>query len=209
MGREKLSPRRAVRRIQRALGIGSVKRKVLRDLYPQHDIGEHSYGSPEILEWGEGSRLVIGKYCSIASGVLILLGGEHRADWATTYPFPTAWDVARQYSGHPQSKGDVSIGNDVWIGARTIILSGITIGDGACIGAGSVVTSDVPAYTIAAGNPCHRLRDRFPKDLVARLEHVAWWDWDEATIERALPWLLSSDIEVFLDFADQSPATNE
>jgi len=172
--------------------------KGLRERYPQHRIGKGSYGNPNIHTWGEGTHLSIGAYCSIADGVQIFLGGEHRTDWVTTYPFPVFWKAAMGIQGHPRSKGDVIIGNDVWIGTEATILSGVKIGDGAVIGAKSVVVKDVPAYAIVAGNPARIIKMRFDDDTITRLLRVKWWEWSDARIERALPLLLQEDTQAFL-----------
>ena len=109
--------------------------------------------------------------------------------------------------GHPGSKGDIVIGNDVWIGARATILSGVTIGDGAVVGAGSLVVSDVPAYAISAGNPCRTTRLRFSPDTIARLLEVRWWDWPRPELVAALPFLLSGDHDAFFDFVSRRGGT--
>lgn len=170
--------------------------------YEGFEIGKWTYGLPTVKNGGEGSTLRIGKFCSIAEGVLIFLGGEHRVDWITTYPFSVLWPEGKGISGHPRSKGDVSIGNDVWIGHGAVILSGVTIGSGAVIGACSVVSSNVGPYEIVAGNPARHLRFRFSDDTIQRLCQLAWWDWPESRIEAALPLLLSGDMAEFLSAFD-------
>lgn len=175
---------------------------LLADRFPQWKIGPHSYGDPAVYDYGN-SELSIGDYCSISTDVTIFLGGEHRTDWVTTYPFSILWPAGESIVGHPASKGHVTIGNDVWIGFGAIILSGVTIGDGAVIGAGSVVTSDIPAYAIAAGNPCTVIRMRFSSDQVEALRHLSWWTWSEERIASALPLLLSGDIQSLLDTPPQ------
>ncbi|HHO77101.1 MAG TPA: CatB-related O-acetyltransferase [Deltaproteobacteria bacterium] len=171
-------------------------------MYPEYDIGRGTYGVPVIRSLGEGSTLKIGAFCSISSGVQIFLGGEHRTDWVTTYPFNIVWKAGNMIKGHPRTKGDVVIGNDVWVGTESIILSGVTIGDGAVVAARSVVTKDIPPYTIAGGNPARPIRKRFDDDIIQRLLSIRWWDWDEAMIESYLPMLLNSDIRAFLDAAE-------
>jgi acetyltransferase-like isoleucine patch superfamily enzyme len=111
-----------------------------------------------IFFMNEGTTLEIGAFCSIASGVKIFLGGEHRVDWVTTYPFNALWEQSSHFKGHPKSKGDVIIGNDVWIGFESVILSGIKIGDGAVVGTRSVVTQDIPPSAIIFGNCAKVLR---------------------------------------------------
>jgi acetyltransferase-like isoleucine patch superfamily enzyme len=150
------------------------------------------------VHYDEGSRLEIGKFCSIAEDVLILLGGNHRTDWVTTYPFPAItedWPNAHGISGHPQSKGDVIIGNDVWIGTGATILSGVTIGHGAVIGARAVVTKSIEPYAIAVGNPATTVRKRFSEDQVSDLLRIRWWDWPNEKIAQHLPLLCSERIE--------------
>ena len=176
--------------------------KGLRQRQPRHRIGKGSYGNPTIHAWDDTTRLTIGAYCSLADGVQIFLGGEHRVDWVSTYPFNVFWPAASGIAGHPASKGDVTIGNDVWIGTEAVILSGVTIGDGAVIGARAVVTKDVPPYAIAAGNPARVVKLRFDDATVARLLAVRWWDWDNDKIERALPLIMSPDVSTFLQAAE-------
>ncbi len=177
------------------------KTKILKDKYPQYDIGRHSYGNPEIRTWKEGSTLKIGAFCSIAKGVKIFLGGEHRIDWATTYPFPALWDCARNISGHPRTKGDVTIGNDVWIGTESIIMSGVTIGDGAVVGARSVITKDLDPYAIWAGNPACFIKKRFPEIIIEELLQLKWWSLDDSELSHILPLMLNDNIEAFLSEA--------
>jgi acetyltransferase-like isoleucine patch superfamily enzyme len=140
------------------------------------EIGAHSYGTPVVSQWPGSGRLFIGRYCSIAAGAHIYLGGDHRIDWATTYPFGVFDPAAAPIRGHPTTRGDVVIGNDVWLAAGCVILSGVTIGDGAVIGARAVVSRNVPPYGIAAGNPARVLRSRFTPRQVERLLALRWWD---------------------------------
>lgn len=160
-------------------------------------VGEYTYGNPEILEWNEGRKLHIGKYCSIASEVKIFLGGNHRVDWFSTYPFNIInenFSNAIDIGGHPASKGDVFIGNDVWIGYGAVILSGVTIGDGAVIGAYSVVSKNVEAYSIVVGNPMKVVKKRFSDDVIAKLLKLKWWDWEVSKINYNVKVLCSNDL---------------
>lgn len=166
--------------------------------YQQYDIGDWTYGAPTVLSWGEGANLRIGRFCSIADGVEIMLGGEHRSDWVTTYPFNVLCEQAYCFTGHPATKGDVIIGNDVWIGRKALILSGVTIGDGAVIGAYSVVAKDIGPYSIVAGNPAKLYRLRFDEQTVAALLRIAWWEWPLEKIAEAWPLLLSNKIHEFI-----------
>lgn len=180
--------------LRQALG----RRKTLQDRLPQYTIGRHSYGKPTVHEWGEGSTLRVGAFCSFAQGVQIFLGGEHRPDWVTTFPFNVLWPQGHGIKGHPRSKGDVVIGNDVWVATEAMIMSGVTIGDGAVIGARALVTRDVPPYGIVAGNPARLVRHRFPCATVERLLRLRWWDWSDERIAQRLPLLLQDDIDAFL-----------
>jgi acetyltransferase-like isoleucine patch superfamily enzyme len=179
------------------------RKLTMQERFPQHEIGRHSYGDIKVRSWREGSRLRIGAFCSFAAGVEIFLGGEHRTDWVTTFPFPALWpEQAKHFSGHPRTRGDVVIGNDVWLGAGSILLSGICIGDGAVVGARAVVTRNVPPYAIVAGNPARIVRMRFTSHQVERLLALKWWQWDDERITQFLPLMLSENIDHFLDKAE-------
>jgi chloramphenicol O-acetyltransferase type B len=193
----------SIRRLLEKLHIiRAPKKKTLRDEYPQYHVGKYTYGTPVIYTRNEGTIFQIGAFCSIASGVKIFLGSEHRTDWVTTYPFSVKWKKARHITGHPGSKGNVIIGNDVWIGREAFIMSGVTIGDGAVIGARSLVAKDVPPYAIFAGNPARFIRKRFDDATIDRLLELKWWDWEDTEIEQMLPLLLSTDLNAFLDAAE-------
>jgi acetyltransferase-like isoleucine patch superfamily enzyme len=174
-----------------------------RRQYRSHSIGAYTYGTPKVYQWDDSTKLTIGRHCSIAKDVSILLGGEHRTDWITTYPFNRFFREAEEITGHPHSKGDVTIGNDVWIGMGVTILSGVTIGNGAVIAARSLVTRDVPPYAIAGGNPARVIRSRFPEEVVQKLEAIAWWDWPVEKIRKGIPLLMQNDIEAFIRWSEE------
>lgn len=188
-------------KIKRLFG-GGKRDRTLQERYPQYRIGRGSYGNPTILNCNEGASLSIGNFCSIAGGVKIYLGCEHRSDWATTYPFNVLWPSASAILGHPKTKGDVTIGSDVWIGAEADILSGVKVGDGAVIGTRAIVAKNVPPYAVVVGNPSRVVKYRFEPSIVERLLNVAWWDWSDEFIEKHLPFRLSTDINLFLDQAE-------
>jgi acetyltransferase-like isoleucine patch superfamily enzyme len=185
-----------------------IKRLLWRSDAGRIDVGRYTYGAPRVRWWGEQANLSIGKYCSIAERVEIYLGGNHHTEWVSTYPFSQFgkdWPNARGVSGHPATRGDVVIGNDVWLGAGCMILSGVRIGDGAVVGARAVVARDVPAYAIVAGNPATVVRKRFDDGTIAALQSIAWWDWPDARVRRHVPALMSGDIRRFLaDAADET-----
>jgi acetyltransferase-like isoleucine patch superfamily enzyme len=134
-----------------------------------------------------GGKLRIGNYTSIGY-VRVFLSGEHRKDWVTTYPFRTLNGLPG--AGEENlSRGDVEIGNDCWVCIESTVLSGVTIGDGAVVGACSVVTKDVPPYAIVAGNPARVVGQRFDDDTVAWLLDLKWWDWPEDKIMASLDFL--------------------
>ncbi|MBK6472919.1 MAG: CatB-related O-acetyltransferase [Betaproteobacteria bacterium] len=172
----------------------------LKDRYPQYEIGVGSYGPLVVKTWGESSTLRIGSYCSFAAGCQILLGGEHRSDWITTYPFNVLLGH-HDLIGQPHSKGNVEIGSDVWVGTNATILSGVTVGDGAIVGAGSVVAKNVEPYAIVVGNPARVIRWRFPNAVISEMLSIRWWDWDRDRLSEALPLLQSDRIDEFIEYA--------
>jgi acetyltransferase-like isoleucine patch superfamily enzyme len=173
--------------------------------FSAYEIGEYTFGCPEVLEWGdENAGLSIGKFCSIARDVKILLGGEHRYDWISTYSFPDFLDgLDIEKNDHRVSKGGVTIGNDVWIGFGATILSGVTIGNGAVIGAKAVVAKDVPDYAIAVGNPARVIRQRFDEETVAQLNQIAWWDWSLEKIKKNADAIMSNNLNELVKRSSQ------
>lgn len=165
--------------------------------YSRYRIGRWTYGRPEVIAADE-AELTIGSFCSFASGVKIVLGGEHRTDWVTTYPFNVLFSEAAGYRGHPSTKGAVTIGNDVWVGQDAAIFSGVKIGNGAVIAARSVVRRNVAPYSIIGGNPARHLAYRFDAATIDALQRIAWWDWPLAKIKAAWPLLLADDVSAFI-----------
>lgn len=144
-------------------------------------VGRFTYGDEllRIRQWGEGAALTIGSFCSIADGITVYLGGNHRVDWATTFPFGHIYGEFLPVSnivGHPSTHGDVMIGHDVWVGSGASIMSGVTIGNGAVIAAHANVVSAVPDYAIVGGNPARILRHRFEPEIRDALLDLAWWN---------------------------------
>ena len=146
-----------------------------------------------------GDRLIIGRFCSIACGAKFLFAsGNHSMQSLATYTFPVFFDEwgldAKNIRQAWDNKGDIVIGSDVWIGYEAVIMSGVTIGDGAIIGTRAVVTKDVPPYTIVGGVPARPIRRRFDDATVERLEALRWWDWDAEKIGRCIPAIQSGNL---------------
>ena len=147
-----------------------------------------------------GDKLIIGKFCAIARGIeFVMNGANHRMNSVTTYPFHVFGGVwAENTPPHLDQlprKGDIVVGNDVWIGRESVILPGVTIGDGAIVAAYSVVTRDVPPYTLAGGNPARPLKPRFDPELTQLLLAFRWWDLPSKELAATLPLLCEEDLE--------------
>ena len=144
-------------------------------------------------------KLRIGKFCSIACGAKFLFtSANHTMKSLSTYPFPIffeEWELdGKDIRDAWDNKGDIVIGNDVWIGYEAVILSGVTIGDGAIIGTRALVTKDVPSYTIVGGVPAKPIRKRFDEATIQKLEEIQWWNWEEDRIKRNVQAIQSGDI---------------
>lgn len=139
-------------------------------------VGRFTYGSPQIVRYKSAvDRIEIGSFCSIAREVVFIMGGEHYTNFTTTYPMNLAFP-GKGLPWHEKTKGPTRVGSDVWIGYGATILSGVTIGHGAVIGARSVVTSDINPYQIVAGNPARVIRNRFSQSVISHLLQNPWWD---------------------------------
>ena len=163
-------------------------------------IGEYTYGEPKIECWAPNDKLTIGKFCSIASNVTILIGMHHCISCGSTFPFCAFMGIKSPTFKEEQiTREETIIGNDVWIGYGVLILSGVTIGDGAVIGAGAVVSKDVEPYSIVAGSPLKLLRYRFSKYVIKILLEKKWWNLPEEKIEELIPYLIQTDINKFIE----------
>ncbi|MCR5487754.1 MAG: CatB-related O-acetyltransferase [Lachnospiraceae bacterium] len=164
------------------------------------EVGKETYGKLDVLTYGKNSTLRIGNYCSIAEGVVFILSADHPVDRISTFPFRTY--VLNQKGYEAISKGDIVVEDDVWIGERAMILSGVHIGQGAVIAAGTVVARDVPPYAIVGGVPARVLKYRFSEEMIKELMKVDYSKVDEAmirnhekelyeplTIKRQLEWM--------------------
>jgi acetyltransferase-like isoleucine patch superfamily enzyme len=171
--------------------------------------GKYSYtfGDPRIHWESDNAKLKVGKFCSISPDINIYLGGNHRTDWVTTYPFGHIYQtVFHNYNGegHPATKGNVIIGNDVWIANNVTIMSGVTVGDGAVIANNSHVVKNVEPYSIVGGNPAKIIKFRFTPDEIEKLLIIKWWDWDDQKINQFLPLLCNNHISEFIKTALES-----
>ena len=150
-----------------------------------------------------GDTLRIGKFCSIACGAKFLFASaNHTQTSVSTYPFPIffeEWDLdIGDVTSAWDHKGDIVIGNDVWIGYEAVVMAGVTIGDGAIIGARAVVTKDVPPYTIVGGVPARKIRRRFSDNVIARLLELKWWDWPAEQIQRNIKNIQAGRLDLLL-----------
>ncbi|HJK86167.1 MAG TPA: CatB-related O-acetyltransferase [Candidatus Megaira endosymbiont of Nemacystus decipiens] len=146
-------------------------------------------------------KLVFGKFCAIAAETKFIMTGDHKLDAISTYPFPifkNGWESLYDVNQLP-IKGDIIVKNDVWFGYNSMVRNGVTIGNGAIIGANSFVIKDVPDYAIVAGNPAKIVKMRFDEKNIARLLEIAWWDWDIEKINAKLPAICSLDIKALGD----------
>ncbi|MFC1672945.1 CatB-related O-acetyltransferase [Pseudomonadota bacterium] len=154
-----------------------------------------------------GDRLIIGKYCALAHGVrFVMNGANHRIDGVSTYPFPIfgeGWGQHMDLLSDLPSRGDTVVGNDAWIGMEAMLMPGVTIGDGAIIGARAVVSRDVPPYSVVAGNPARVVRERFNRDEAARLVAVAWWDWPTEVVSEHVRTLMAGNVDEIEQIAER------
>lgn len=151
-------------------------------------------------------KLLVGNYCSIGKNAMFYLGGNHRYDWVTTFPFHV-YDLHQgvfnslnqTIDGYPCTNGDIIVGNDVWFGENVTVLSGVTIGDGAVIGTNSTITKDVKPYSIVGGNPAKHIKYRFNEEHREKLVELKWWDLEESVLNKLLPFMMTNQIDLFID----------
>lgn len=157
-----------------------------------------------IISWSDEYFVRLGKYNSIGRDCNFFLHANHKVDWITTSSQLLGLvspEIAEMHMkmGHPTCKGDIVVENDVWIGAKSTIMSGIKIHNGSVIGAGSVVTKDVPPYAIVAGNPAKIVKHRFSEKIIESLLKISWWDWSEDRIKTEAMNLWSDNINQFIE----------
>lgn len=167
-------------------------------------MGRGTYHTPVIVDYpNDYAKVVIGNFCSVHGDVEIFRGGNHRIDWAAIYGFKVLAGYPVEQAEAVVSGGDVIIGNDCWIGRTATILSGIRVGDGAVIGAKSVVTKDIGPYEIWAGNPAKFIRKRFSDDQIAAMLRIKWWEWDDDLIKERVLDLNGLSIDKFIEKYDR------
>jgi acetyltransferase-like isoleucine patch superfamily enzyme len=159
-------------------------------------VGRFTYGIEDIKikQWGEGAKLRIGSFCSLGSEITFFLGGNHRSDWISTYPFGHIFQEqlsGKPNMGHPSSNGDITLGHDVWVGHGVTFMSGVEIGSGAVIAANSHVTRSVGPYEVFGGNPAKKIKDRFDPETVDLLLELQWWTLPVEQINTLIPSLTS------------------
>lgn len=146
-----------------------------------------------------GDRLTVGKFCSIACGARFLMNSaNHAMSSLSTYVFPIfheEWDHGMKVTEAWDRRGDIVVGNDVWIGYEAVILSGVTIGDGAIVAARAVVTKDVPPYTVVGGVPARPIRRRFDQETISGLLELRWWDWPPEKLSNSLRAIQAGDLK--------------
>ena len=185
-----------IKEIFKLLKVGKRKKKWHKlhpnsDTTPMNDfdfehvlIGKGTYGELNVVDFGGNAKLIINNYVSIAQHVSFILNAEHYTDHISTYPFKVK--ILRTQNTESFSKGNIIVDDDVWIGYEAVIMAGVTIGDGAIIGARAVVTKDVPPYTVAGGIPAKPIKKRIPEETIAALSELKWWDWPENRIAQNL-----------------------
>ena len=178
---------------------------------PYIEVGEYTYYDDPVDPAGferhcvlyhspfDGDRLIIGRFCAIGHGVRFLMNGaNHKMNGFSTYPFGMfghGWEKSIPHASDLTDKGDIVVGNDVWIGYEALLMPGVKVGNGAIIAARSVVTGDVPAYAVVGGNPAKVIRYRFDDDTIARLGALAWWDWPLSLITQHVRTIMSGSID--------------
>ncbi len=179
--------------------------KKSNQIWPEYvSIGRHTYGITRNMVAGLSSKspLTIGAFCSFGPDVLILSQADHPIDLVSTYPFRSKILYQAKPNCDAITKGPIKIGHDVWIGARATLLSGITIGNGAVIGANCVVSKNIPAYAVVVGNPLRIIKYRFEEDIIEQLQAIAWWEFDDTQIKTLEPYFYGP-VTAFIKMASQ------
>lgn len=158
--------------------------------------GEHTYGTPTILNYDGQSKLMVGRYCSFADKITILLGANHKRGVVPNFPLIKVNTESTE--ADTNDRGDITVGNDVWIGYGATIIGPVTIGNGAIIGAGAVVVRDVPAFAVAVGVPAKVIKYRFSEAQIADLQNIQWWNWNTEKVKSQAKNLFNPDPDIFI-----------
>lgn len=198
--------------------LGKKNEKNVEDTVPAtprlgYERGDHTYGFPQVLFQNQG-KFKIGKYCSIAKDVVIVLGAGHNTKVITTYPFFTLRNLRGKLKINRKNSGlkpdpNVTIGNDVWIGYGVTILGGVTVGDGAVLGAKALVVKDVPPYAIVGGTPAKVIKYRFEPDEIEKLLESEWWNLPDETVDELIPYLLNTEVDEFVNEVKKRKISNQ
>lgn len=167
--------------------------------YRRYDIGNYTYGEPTVINYNDGGTLKIGRFCSMATHILMVIGGVHFHDFFSHYAFE--YNLFRRPFKDSYSKGDLIIENDVWIASGATLLSGFTVGNGAIVAARSVVTKDVAPYAVVAGNPAREIRKRFDEETIEKLLEIQWWNWDIEKVKEHYKILKSRDMSKLIEIS--------
>lgn len=166
--------------------------------------GKYTYGLQHLTinQWGEDTTIRIGSFCSFGKGTTIYLGGNHRADWVTTFPFGCRHtDIFNTFPHETwlAPAKDVNIGSDVWVANNVTIKCGVNVGHGAILATNSYVVKDVPPYAIVGGNPGKIIKYRFSPEQIEALLKIKWWEWDDKKINENIPLMCNDNIQPFID----------
>lgn len=168
------------------------------------EVGKHTYGSDNIAIRRYSptckDKVIIGKFCSIAINIVVMLDANHLYDRPSTFPFSAfGWCPLTPENKCNYSNGNVIIGNDVWIGSSSTINSGLTIGDGAIIATNSHVVKNIEPYSIVGGNPAQHIKYRFNDQIIKQLLEIKWWDLNDEQLKTILPFFFQTDIQLFIN----------
>lgn len=163
-------------------------------------VGEYTYG--DIIPVGTLSTLKIGKFCSIGSNVTFDLGMQHQTNFISQFPFNQFVEGCAHLMGHPAVRGPIVLENDIWIGNNVTVMGGVHIGNGCIIGMNSIISKNVPDYTVVVGAPQKELRKRYYQEIIDKLLKLAWWDKPEDEIQKIAPLLMSNKVEELLKLYD-------
>lgn len=193
------------RALRTRLGMRKTRDRDLPWPWPGIEIGRYTYGIDRRKLVGyraEDKPLIVGSFCSIANDVSFMMRGDHWVDRVSTFPLHRI--SRRKEAEDTFSRGRIVVGHDVWIGRGAIVMAGVTIGNGAVIGAATVVTKDVPAYAVFAGNPGQVVKFRFDAETIAGLQEIEWWNWSEDRLQRDIALLRLSGPELVAHFKEMS-----